>query len=211
VSDSCDKAKTLRVGGLQPWSSCDWPEQLVATVFCQGCSWACPYCHNPDLRCAQGDGRIAWSEVLSFLKHRRGLLDGVVISGGEPLLQGLLVEAIADIRSLGFKVGLHTGGSVPERFAAVLPLLSWVGLDIKAAFDEYESITQVPGSGAVAKESLLLLLQSGVPYQLRTTVHPKLLDEAAIARLNADLAAMGCGPTLIQAFRKDGVADASLV
>jgi pyruvate formate lyase activating enzyme len=163
------------------------------------------------LRSPQGDGRIAWSEVLTFLKNRRGLLDGVVISGGEPLLQGHLIEAIEDIRALGFKVGLHTGGSVPERFAAVLPLVSWVGFDVKAAFEEYETITGVPGSGAVAKESLLHLLLSGVPHQLRTTVHPALLDAAAIERLNADLAVLGCGPTLVQAFRKDGVADASLV
>jgi len=200
----------LRVGGLQHWSSCDWPGELVATVFCQGCSWACPYCHNAHLRSPQGDGRIAWSEVLTFLKHRRGLLDGVVISGGEPLLQGHLIEAIQDIRALGFKVGLHTGGSVPERFAAVLPHLSWVGFDVKAAFEEYETITGVPGSGAVAKESLLHLLLSGVPHQLRTTVHPGLMDEAAIERLNADLAATGCGPTLIQAFRSEGVVDAAL-
>jgi len=205
-----DKANTLRIGGLQQWSSCDWPGELVATVFCQGCSWACPYCHNAHLRCPKGDGRIAWSEVLTFLKNRRGLLDGVVLSGGEPLLQGPLVDAVNDIRALGFKVGLHTGGSVPQRFAAVLPLVSWVGFDVKAAFDEYETITGVQGSGADAKESLGLLLLSGVAHQLRTTVHPALLNDAAIERLNADLAALGCGPTLIQEFRKDGVADASL-
>ncbi len=210
MSTLSDKADTLRIGGLQQWSSCDWPGELVATVFCQGCSWACPYCHNAHLRCPKGDGRIAWSEVLTFLRNRRGLLDGVVLSGGEPLLQGHLVEAVNDIRALGFKVGLHTGGSVPERFAAVLPLLSWVGFDVKAAFDEYEGITGVPGSGADAKESLTMLLLSGVPHQLRTTVHPALLDEAAIERLNADLAALGCGPTLIQEFRKDGVADTGL-
>ncbi len=205
-----EKAGLLRIGGLQPWSSCDWPGELVATVFCQGCSWACPYCHNPQLRSPQGDGRIAWSEVLTFLKHRRGLLDGVVLSGGEPLLQGHLIEAVNEVRTHGFKVGLHTGGAVPERFAAVLPLVEWVGFDVKAPFAEYETITQVPDSGAAAKESLLLLLMSGVPHQLRTTVHPKLLDDAAIERLNADLAAMGCGPTLIQEFRKEGVADAGL-
>lgn len=148
--------------------------------------------------------------MISFLTHRRGLLDGVVISGGEPLLQGNLCDAASEIKKLGFKLGLHTGGSVPERFAAVLPLLDWVGFDIKAPFDEYESITGVPGSGAVAKESLALLLKSGVPHQLRTTVHPKLLDDAAIERLNADLAALGCGPTLIQEFRKEGVADTGL-
>lgn len=205
------RADELRIGGLQSWSTCDWPGELVATIFCQGCSWDCPYCHNPHLRDPQGGGRIAWSEVLTFFKNRRGLLDGAVISGGEPLLQSNLVRAVQELRGLGFKVGLHTGGAVPERFADVLPYVNWVGFDVKAPFDEYESITRVPGSGMKAKESLLLLLQSGVPHQLRTTVHPRLLDEAAIERLNADLAALACGPTLIQEFRKDGVADLSLV
>ena len=204
-------AEALRIGGLQPWSTCDWPGELVATIFCQGCSWACSYCHNPHLRPAQGDGRLSWSEVVSFLKNRRGLLDGVVISGGEPLLQGGLHGAVAEIRALGFKIGLHTGGPVPERFAAVLPLLDWIGFDIKAAFDEYETITGVPGSGAAARASLLQLLISRKPFQLRTTVHKKLLDDDAVARLNADLKALGCGPTLIQDFRKEGVADASLL
>ena len=203
---------TLRIGGLQQWSTCDWPGELVATIFCQGCSWACPYCHNPHLRSARGgDGRLSWNEVLTFLKNRRGLLDGVVISGGEPLLQSALSDAAREIRSIGFKVGLHTGGPVPERFAAVLPHLDWVGFDIKAPFEDYESITGVAESGAAARESLSLLLASGVAYQLRTTVHKKLLNDEAVARLNADLAAMDCGPTLIQEFRKDGVADLSLL
>lgn len=179
----------------------------MSTIFCQGCAWACPYCHNPHLRSAKTDGAIGWHDVLSFLTSRRGLLDGVVLSGGEPLLQGRLVAAATEIRALGFKVGLHTGGAVPERFAQILPLLDWVGFDIKAPFAEYETITQIPGSGAVAKESLQMLLASTVPFQLRTTVHKKLLDDAAIARLNADLAELGCGPTLIQEFRSEGVAN----
>ena len=199
----------LRVGGLQPWSSCDWPGELAATIFCQGCSWACPYCHNPQLRPARGAGP-AWSEVMAFLTSRQGLLDGVVFSGGEPLLQAVLPEAIAAVRGLGFRVALHTGGPSPERFARVLPLLDWVGFDIKAPLDDYETITGAAGSGTAAKASLLLLLQSGVPYQLRTTVHPKLLDADAIAALNADLKALGCGPTLEQAFRPYGCENAAL-
>lgn len=202
--------RALRVGGLQAWSSCDWPGELVAVLFCQGCSWACPYCHNPHLRPAKGDGRLSWDGVVSFLKSRRGLLDGVVISGGEPLLQRALPEAVAEIRSLGFKAGLHTGGPVPERFAKVLPQLDWVGFDIKAPFAEYDTITGVPGSGEAAKASLELLLKSGAAFQLRTTVHPRLLDAAAIGRLNADLAALDCGPTVIQPFRPQGAEGAIL-
>jgi pyruvate formate lyase activating enzyme len=199
----------LRLGGLQPWSACDWPGELVAVVFCQGCGWTCPYCHNPHLRPARADGP-AWREVTAFLKTRRGLLDGVVFSGGEPLLQTALVDAMAETRAMGFRIGLHTGGPAPERLAAVLPLLDWIGFDIKAPFAEYEAMTGVKDSGLAARESLSLLLQSGVAYQLRTTVHPRLLDDAAMARLNADLAALSCGPTLVQPFRPQGCADPAL-
>ncbi len=83
-------AASLRVGGLSPHSSCDWPGQLVATVFAQGCPWACAYCHNPHLLPARGSDEIAWEEVLAFLRTRRGLLDGVVFTGGEPTLQEAL-------------------------------------------------------------------------------------------------------------------------
>jgi pyruvate formate lyase activating enzyme len=197
----------LRVGGLARWSTCDWPGQLAATVFCQGCSWACPYCHNPHLRPVTGEDAISWPEVRTFLESRRGLLDGVVFSGGEPLLQAALVDAAEEARALGFRVGLHTGGSAPERFARVLPRIDWVGFDIKAPFAEYDRITQVAGSAVAAMKSLHLLLRSGVAYQLRTTVHPHLLDDAAIARLNADLASLGVGPTRIQRFRAQGCSD----
>lgn len=197
----------LRVGGLQRWSTCDWPGELAATVFCQGCSWACPYCHNPHLRSAGGDEAISWLDVCAFLEGRRGLLDGVVFSGGEPLLQAALIDAITETRALGFRVGLHTAGSAPERFSRVLPLVDWVGFDIKAPFAEYDRITHVTGSAVAAMKSLHLLLRSGVAYQIRTTVHPLLLDDAAMARLNADLASLGVGPTHIQRFRAQGCSD----
>lgn len=197
----------LRVGGLQRWSTCDWPGQLAATVFCQGCSWACPYCHNPHLRPTTGGDVISWPDVRAFLESRRGLLDGVVFSGGEPLLQTALIDAVEEVRALGFRVALHTGGAAPERFARVLPLIDWVGFDVKAPFAEYDRITQVTGSAVAAMKSLHLLLRSGVTYQLRTTVHPGLLNDAAVARLNADLASLGVGPTLIQRFRAQGCND----
>jgi pyruvate formate lyase activating enzyme len=197
----------IRIGGLQRWSTCDWPGELAATIFCQGCSWACPYCHNPHLRPATGESAISWPEVRVFLESRRGLLDGVVFSGGEPLLQAALIEAIEEVRSLGFRVALHTGGSAPERFARVLSLVDWVGFDIKAPFAEYDRVTQVTGSAVAAMKSLHLLLRSDVSYQLRTTVHPRLLDDAAMARLNADLASLGVGPTHIQHFRAQGCSD----
>lgn len=201
----------LRVGGLERLSMCDWPGQLAATVFCQGCPWDCPYCHNPHLLPVKGQQEIPWGEILGFLKRRRGLLDGIVFSGGEPTLQAALPSAIAEVRAMGFRIGLHTAGPYPGRLAAVLPLVDWVGFDIKAPFAEYRGITQVPGSGAKALESLRHLLASNVPYEVRTTVHPALLDETALERLLADLRGLGIRDHKIQVFRPQGCANEDLV
>ena len=96
-----------------------------------------------------------------------------------------------DVRDMGFRIGLHTGGAYPKRLAEILPLVDWVGFDIKAAFADYTRITKVPGSGDRARESLELLLKSGTARQTRTTLHPLLFDDAATARLQADLTAFG--------------------
>lgn len=200
----------LRIGGLARWSSCDWPGQLVATVFLQGCPWRCRYCHNPHLLPARGDTDITWPEVRAFLERRRGLLDGVVFSGGEPLIQAALPEAMDAVRALGFRIGLHTSGAVPERLAALLALVDWVGFDVKAPFADYARITGIAGSGEAARLSLTHLLDSGVACDVRTTVHPALLDDDALARLADDLAVLGV-TTRLQPFRASGCIDAELI
>lgn len=193
----------LRIGGLARLSTCDWPGQLVATIFTQGCPWDCHYCHNPDLIPACAPNAIPWREVVKFLETRRGLLDGVVFSGGEPTLQKALPDAVAQLRKMGFRIGLHSGGPYPERFRQVLPLLDWVGFDVKAPFAEYEQITGVAGSGTPARESLIALIESGVPCDIRTTVQAAWLNADAIARLRKDLAGLGVHGRL-QEFRAAG-------
>jgi len=193
----------LRIGGLAPLSSCDWPGELVATIFARGCPFDCAYCHNPHLLAA-GRGEVAWADVTALLEARAGLLDGVVFSGGEPTAQPVLADAMREVRELGFRVGLHTAGPFPERLASVLPLVDWVGFDVKAPFAEYERVTRVPGSGADALASLRALVSSGVDFEARTTVHPDLLDAAALERLSADLAAEGVSRWVVQAYRPTG-------
>ncbi|WP_026784825.1 anaerobic ribonucleoside-triphosphate reductase activating protein [Pleomorphomonas koreensis] len=201
----------LAVGGFTPLSTCDWPGELVATVFCQGCPLACRYCHNADLiPPGQGAGPD-WGSVLGLLERRRGLLDGVVFSGGEPTLQRALPAAAAAVRALGFRVGLHTAGPYPERLGRLLPLVDWVGFDVKAPFSDYERITGVPGSGERARQSLSEIVRSGVAFETRTTVHPLLLSGADLLRLDADLAALGLGPSRRQPFRPTGCQDAELL
>lgn len=204
-------ARALRVGGLTPLSSTDWPGQLSAVVFCQGCPWRCGYCHNPHLLPARGPAEIAWDDVLTFLRRREGLLDAVVFSGGEPLAQRALPQAMRGVKALAFKVGLHTGGAYPERLAEVLSLVDWVGFDVKAPFDAYESITGAPGSGADARESARLVIASGVAHEFRTTVHPGQLSPSAVRRLADDLAGHGVRHYALQQFRAEGCANAALV
>ena len=154
----------LRVGGLTRLSASDYPDKLAAVVYCQGCPWRCSYCHNGHLQPSSGD-LIPWEDVLQFLEKRRGLLDAVVFSGGEPTLQASLKKSMATVKAMGFLIGLHTAGVVPRMLARVLPLVDWVGMDLKAPFEEHERVTQVRGSGRRAKESMDLIRESGVPHR----------------------------------------------
>jgi pyruvate formate lyase activating enzyme len=194
----------LKVGGLTRLSTCDWPGQLAATVFCQGCAWNCPYCHNPGLRPAQGDKPIAWSSILEFLASRRGLLDAVVFSGGEPTLQPAILDAVEDVRKLGFRVGLHTAGMNPECFVQLLSLVDWVGFDVKAPFADYVRITGIEQSGEKALASLRSMLVSDVLYEVRTTVHPALLSLDDMRKLREELLDLGVTHYAVQRFRSQG-------
>ena len=200
----------LHVGGLTPLSTTDWPGMLAAVVFCQGCPWRCGYCHNPGLIAPRGEHEIPWEEVMAFLRRRQGLLDGVVFSGGEPTLQAGLADAMREVRALGFKVGLHTGGMIPQRLAAVMPQVDWVGMDVKAPFADYPRITGAAGSGVCAQAGLRHVLASGVEHEIRTTVHPALLTDADLGHVARDLAARGVRRYVIQAFRSQGCGDESL-
>jgi pyruvate formate lyase activating enzyme len=177
----------IRIGGWARLSTCDWPAKLVTTVFCQGCPWRCGYCHNPGLLAPRARTAIEWPRILEHLTNRQGLLDGVVFSGGEPLLQPRLAEAMREVRARGFGVGLHTGGAYPRRFGQILDehLVDWVGFDIKAAPPAYDKVTGVRNSAPPALHSLRLLLDSRIPRQLRTTVDPAVLLTEDVMDLKA--------------------------
>ena len=187
-------------------------------VYCQGCPWRCRYCHNPHLLPGRAAGRIAWSDVLAFLRRRRGLLDAVVFSGGEPTAQPGLARAMREAKALGYRIGLHSAGIYPRRFAEVLPLVDWVGFDAKAPFDAaYERITGVRASGTAALESARALLASGVDCEFRTTWHAGFLSPAELERLTRMLVELGVRRYALQevrasggvAFRPDGAAAAA--
>jgi pyruvate formate lyase activating enzyme len=201
----------LRVGGLTALSTTDYPDRLSAVVFCQGCPWRCGYCHNPHLLPARGTAELRWPDVITFLERRIGLLDAVVFSGGEPLAQAGLASAMRAVRAMGFAVGLHTGGAYPQRFAALLPLVDWVGFDVKAPFADYVGVTGVDRSGNPARASALLLLASGVAHEFRTTVHPRQHTPQSLATLADHLAKLGVRRYALQEFRASGCADRALL
>ncbi|MBI4189287.1 MAG: anaerobic ribonucleoside-triphosphate reductase activating protein [Betaproteobacteria bacterium] len=200
----------LCIGGLTPLSLSDWPGQLAAVVFCQGCPWRCGYCHNPHLIAPRAATSFEWQDVLAFLERRRGLLDAVVFSGGEPLLQAGIAHALQEVRALGFRIGLHTAGAYPRRLAALLPSVDWVAMDIKAPFADYAATTGVADSGAPARESVRLILASGVRYEFRTTVHPDLLSATQLPVLACSLARLGVRHYALQEFRPQGCASEQL-
>lgn len=191
----------LRIGGFVPFTTTDYPGHLAAVVFCQGCPWRCGYCHNPHLLPVDGSESHAWIDILAFLETRRGLLDAVVFSGGEPTLQKGLGEAMGQVRRLGFKIGLHTAGMYPRRLARVLPLTDWVGLDIKAPRHLYARVTCIPDSADSVYASLGLIQAAGIDYQPRCTWHKGLMNEADIARLNEEVRAAGGARLAIQDHR----------
>jgi pyruvate formate lyase activating enzyme len=191
----------LRIGGIVSLSITDYPGYLSAVLFCQGCPWRCAYCHNPHLLPRSGDAEVPWNDVVAFLERRGGLLDAVVFSGGEPTLQRALPQAMRTVKAMGFRIGLHTAGIHPQRLALALPHADWVGMDVKAMFDRYSSVTAVPGSAERARLSMELILASGVEHEFRTTVHPALLPAEALQRLAQDLAARGVRRYAVQEFR----------
>lgn len=188
---SIERYTTLKVGGFTPLTTIDYPGALAAVIYCQGCGWRCRYCHNQSLLPLDTDTSFSWREALVFLKRRQGLLDAVVFSGGEPTLQPALGDAMTQIREMGFKIGLHSAGPLPRRIADVLPLIDWIGLDVKALPEDYPATTQVPGSGEAAWESARLVCESGVPAQFRITIHPALISRDQMLEVRSRLSAMG--------------------
>ena len=192
----------VAVGGFVPFSTVDYPGKLAAVIFCQGCVLRCPYCHNPHLQALEkriGDWRFR--EVLETLERRRSLLDAVVFSGGEPMLQPRLGDAIAEAGALGYDIGLHTAGLAPTRLERLAGQLSWVGFDVKAPFEAYDRLGPA-AAGPAAARSLHVLVASGVPFEARMTLCPPAAGRAAVEWARSTLPAMGVRNFALQRARR---------
>jgi len=192
-------ADDLVIGGFTPLTTIDYPGELSAVLFLQGCPWRCGYCQNAELLPRRRESRLSWAALLPRLRRRRGLIDAVVFSGGEPTIQKALPAAIDAVHELGFKAGLHSAGVCPDRLRALLPKIDWIGLDVKALPGDYEAVTG--GSRSAARrawDSVSVVLDSGVAHEFRTTLHPRLLDDERLLELAGRLAGLGATRYAIQ-------------
>lgn len=162
----------MKICGLQKTTLLDFPGHVAATVFTGGCNFRCPFCHNSGLLPSWSQELFTADEVLEFLTKRRGVLEGVCITGGEPSLQPDLEDFIRRIRSLGFLVKLDTNGSRPEVLKDLCGkgLLDYVAMDIKAGPGHYPDVTGAPGLNLeTIRESVSFLLEGTLPFEFRTT------------------------------------------
>ncbi len=164
----------MKVYGLNKTTLLDYPEHVAATLFMGGCNFCCPFCHNGDL-VLNPAARSAYSpeEVLEFLKKRRGILEGVCITGGEPTLQKDLEGFIRGIRDLGYLVKLDTNGYLPNVLWRLLQegLLNYVAMDVKASKENYARAAGVTNMDlSFLEESVAIIKGCGIPYEFRTTV-----------------------------------------
>ena len=196
----------MRIGGLQKLTLLDYPGKVACTVFLSGCNLRCPYCHNPGLVLPeQSEGsEIPEAEVLSFLERRKGKLDGVCITGGEPTLQPELPEFLEKLRRLGYAVKLDTNGSFPERLQAAVEshCVDYVAMDIKNAPEKYAATTASAGVLEAVRKSVAYLKQGTVPYEFRTTVVKQFHDAGDFEAIGAWIE--GAPRYFLQSFADSG-------
>lgn len=190
----------MQIGGVQKCSTVDYPGYVVAGVFTIGCNMRCGYCHNPELVLPeQYAGTIPPHEVLTFLATRRGLLDGVAISGGEPTMQPDLPQFIRQVKAKGFRIKLDTNGTNPGMVRQLIAdnLVDFIAMDIKGPLDKYVAIAARPIDLAAIQESIALI--KTVDHEFRTTIVDSQLsveDFEAIGQL-----VQGAKRFALQAFR----------
>ncbi|HLA27664.1 MAG TPA: anaerobic ribonucleoside-triphosphate reductase activating protein [Syntrophales bacterium] len=185
----------MKIGGLQKVSLRDYPGKISAIVFTRGCNFRCPYCHNPELvdpglyqKC------LPEEEFFSYLEIRKGKLEAVTITGGEPTIQNDLIPFIMRVKAMGRLIKIDTNGSKPEVLKELIRrnLVDYLAMDIKAPLEKYAAIARTPVNGIAIRQSIMLIMNSGIDYEFRTTVVKSQIKEAdllAIGRLikNASL------------------------
>ena len=170
----------MNIQGLQKLTLLDFPGKTACTVFLGGCDFRCPFCHNSELLDGTAPAELTDADLLAFLEKRHGLLDGVAFTGGEPTLRKELPDLLAKVRAMGFAVKLDTNGNHPDALKAIFDagLVDYVAMDIKNSPEKYAATIGLPHfDTANITRSMQLLRQSGIDYELRTTVVREFHDD----------------------------------
>jgi len=202
----------MKIGGFQKFSLIDFPGEVSAVVFTQGCNFRCPYCHNPELVLPEQFGKTrSPAHVLDFLKKRKGRISGVTITGGEPAIQPALLDFLQEIKSIPLKIKLDTNGAFPEVLEQAFSqnLLDFVAMDIKATLEAYERTCGCKIEIDAIEKSIGFILASGVRHQFRTTLVPKLHSSEVKAEIERWMNRLGA-THIFQEFVPTKLLDASL-
>lgn len=182
-----ERRNIMKISGLQKLTLLDYPEKTACTIFTCGCNFRCPFCHNASLVTHTEDaGELDEEKLMAFLEKRRGILDGVCITGGEPLLWDDLDCLLAKIKELGYLIKLDTNGSSPKRLKELAQkgLIDYVAMDIKNARERYGETIGIPGYDTSAVEqSVKWLLEGHLPYEFRTTIVREFHKKEDISRI----------------------------
>lgn len=174
--------------GLNKLTLVDFDGHISCTLFTEGCNFRCPFCHNASL-VESKNKEIPWNEIMSFLRKRVGILDAVVVTGGEPTLMSDLEDKLKDIKSLGFLVKLDSNGSKPEiiKNLVKLKLVDFVAMDIKNSFNKYNEITNSNVDISKIKDTISFLINGNVDYEFRTTIVKEFHTKESILQMGIDL------------------------
>ena len=194
----------MKLGGLQKMTLLDFPGRVACTVFTVGCNFRCPFCHNSSLVLSPAVPELSQDDFFAFLEKRQGLLDGVAITGGEPLLQPDMPVFLEKIRTLGYAVKLDTNGAFPDRLRTVLEagLVDYVAMDVKNSREKYEQTTGVAGILPQVEQSVALLRAGKTPFEFRTTLVDELHEPADFTAIGQWIA--GTERYFIQGFVDSG-------
>jgi len=192
--------REIQIGGLVPFTTIDYPGKLSAVLFLVGCPLRCAYCSNPHLLCP-GDGEYDPERIFEWLKNRVNRLEAIVFSGGEALMQSdAVIEYMRRVRSLGFKIGLHTNGFYPDILARAVDVVDWIGLDFKATRAKYPDLT---GQG-IAYENMIRSLdiwqQTGKEFEVRITCDPRFVSKSDLIEITEILSTRNVQNIAIQKY-----------
>lgn len=174
----------MNIGGFQKTSLLDYPDLISAIVWTVGCNFRCPFCYNKDLVLGKVEN-IVEEEVLSFLNKRKGLLEGLVISGGEPLLQNDIVQFCEKVKKIGYLIKIDTNGIYPEVLQELIDkkLVDYIAMDIKAPKEKYNDLTETKTDIKKIEKSIDIIKKSAPDYEFKTTFIPALLKKEDIIEI----------------------------